>query len=287
MRQHSHSMKPLASQHFLFCLDKISGEQGLNRPFRGNLERPLFLWSTGAAGCALRQENPLTNPQDAAREPIFMIAPAVMAIIAILTIIHAVRVFLLDPAADNEFVSTLAFNPARFGAGLDLFVVASPFTYSLLHGDWVHLSVNVIWLAAFGSPLAWRIGTLRFAAFWAVTAAAGALVHALAPGSENAWLIGASGSVSGMVGAAARLGFAVDRKARPPAFSAPLLSAMDAIKRREVLQFVALWAIINLVTGTGLLSGADSPAIAWQAHAGGFAAGFLGMALFDRPARRP
>lgn len=219
------------------------------------------------------------------REPMFMIAPAVLAVIALMTAIHAIRVFVLDAATENDFLSLFAFNPARFSAGLDAFVLASPVTYSLLHGDWVHLTVNVIWLAAFGSPLAYRIGTLRFAAFWAATAIAGALVQALAPGSENAWLIGASGAVSGMVGAAARLGFVVNRKAVPPAFSAPLLSAVEALKRPNVLQFVALWAIINLISGTGLLTGADSPAIAWQAHAGGFAAGFLGMALFDRPHR--
>ena len=54
---------------------------------------------------------------------------------------------------------------------------AGPVTYSLLHGSIAHLAVNMIWLAAFGSPLANRIGTMRFVLFWVVASIAAAGLH--------------------------------------------------------------------------------------------------------------
>ncbi len=72
--------------------------------------------------------------------------------------------------------------PGGFGADVWTFV-----TYSLLHGSWMHLGVNGVWLLAFGSAVARRFGVLRFLSFFAVTAAAGAAMHLL----TNAGLAGA------------------------------------------------------------------------------------------------
>jgi membrane associated rhomboid family serine protease len=83
-----------------------------------------------------------------------------------------------------------AFVPIRYTGGyeLDVFALTSLVTYSFLHGDWTHIAVNMIWLAAFGSPLATRLGVWRFAAFWIVASIAAAGLHFLLhPMTRRRW----------------------------------------------------------------------------------------------------
>jgi len=218
------------------------------------------------------------NP-DPAGEPALFIPAVVVAAIAVLVGLFALQ-FLMPAENYRLLVVYLAFLPAY---GLhDPLALASLVTHSLLHVDATHLVVNLVWLVAFGSPLAARLGPLRFIAFWAVTAAAGALAfHAWNPAGEGL-LIGASGAISGMTGAAARFAFRVDRRRRPAAFAGAPLPLAAALANRNVLLFVAVWMVLNLVAGLGLLTGAGTGPIAWQAHVGGFIAGFLLLALFDR-----
>ena len=124
------------------------------------------------------------------REPLFNIPPVVIAVLALLALIHGVRTLLLSDDQDIVFLLSFAFIPARYdtsvvlggalpgGFGADIWTFV---TYSLIHADWTHFSVNAVWLLPFGSAVARRFGALRFIAFFAVTAAAGAdiLTHAI------------------------------------------------------------------------------------------------------------
>src|SRR4029077_3517014 len=92
--------------------------------------------------------------------------------------------------------------PGGFGAEIWTFV-----TYSLIHADWTHLGVNAMWLLPFGSAVARRFGALRFLAFYAVTAAAGAAVHLATHVGEQYPMIGASAAISGTMAAAIRFAF--------------------------------------------------------------------------------
>ena len=140
------------------------------------------------------------------REPALNIPPVIVAVLAVLALVHAVRVFVLTPAQNNELLWLLAFDPMRYGMGL-LPPAALPgglgaqiwtfVTYALLHASWIHLGVNAIWFLPFGSAVARRFGALRFLIFFAVTAAAGALAHLFAYGGQDAPVIGASAAISG------------------------------------------------------------------------------------------
>ncbi len=69
-----------------------------------------------------------------------------------------------------------------------------------MHGGFAHIAVNMIWFAAFGSPLAGRIGTGRMIIFWILTSVIAGLTHyAIYPESVTP-LVGASGAISGMMG---------------------------------------------------------------------------------------
>jgi membrane associated rhomboid family serine protease len=236
---------------------------------------------------------PSEDEQDGAperREPAFNLPGIVLAAIAICAIVHLVRVYALDFEQDLELLIRTAFIPIRYSGQfeIDIYGFSSPITYAFLHGNFAHLAINMIWLAAFGSPLANRLGAARFAAFWAVTGLAAAGLHYLLHPLDQSPLVGASGAISGMMGAAARFGFRVDRAAGKSVFAGELLPISLVLRMRGVLTFLVIWMAINLVTGlVGLAPGVEDR-IAWEAHVGGFLAGFFGVRLFDRqPPRNP
>lgn len=235
----------------------------------------------------LREGGEGAAPNIRRREPVFNIPAVVIVLIALCAALHLIRLYLLTEEQDFALLLRTAFFPVRYSAAfdVDLYALTSPATYAFLHGGFAHLIINMIWLAAFGSPLANRFGALRFLLFWLFTALAAAGLHYMVYPLEQAPLVGASGAVSGMMGAAARYGFRTDRMAGKPIFSGPRLSVARALVLRNVVIFLAVWMAVNLVSGLGLLTpGMENP-IAWEAHIGGFVAGFLCVALFD-PAPR-
>ena len=228
------------------------------------------------------------------REPILNVPPIMVATLAALALIHAVRWF-LPRSADIELLLLFAFIPARYDAGIlagavwpggfpaDVWTFVS---YALLHGDLMHLGFNAIWLLAFGTPLARRFGPLRFLAFCAVTAAAGALAHLATHFGQMAPMVGASATISGAMAAAMRFAFHSGSPLRfggnDDAYRVPALPLRDALRDTRVLAFLAVWFGLNLLFGLGSISmtGNEQP-VAWQAHVGGFLAGLMLFSLFD------
>jgi membrane associated rhomboid family serine protease len=147
--------------------------------------------------------------------------------------------------------------------------------------------VNSAWLLAFGSPLAQRFGALRFVAFFAVTAAGGALAHLATHQGEFVPMIGASASISGAMAAAMRFVFqrggpVFHRNAPPSAFRVRALSLAQSLREPRILIFLAVWFGINLIFGLGSVPIVDEgQTVAWQAHVGGFLAGLILFGWFD------
>jgi membrane associated rhomboid family serine protease len=222
------------------------------------------------------------QPDQPPREPVFNIPEIVLLLIALCAAVHLIRVYFLGIDEDTGLLLRAAFIPARYSGmfDLDVYAFTAPFTYTFLHGDWLHLGINMVWLAAFGSPLANRMGVPRFVLFWAVTGLAAAALHWAVHPFDQGPLIGASGAISGMMGAAARFAFRIDRRGGRAAFAGPALPIGVVLRSRSVVTFLAFWMIVNLATGFyGFGPGADA-AIAWEAHIGGFAAGFFGLPYF-------
>lgn len=229
------------------------------------------------------------------REPLFNIPPVILAIVAVLALVHIVRTMLLTEAQDIEFLLTFAFFPARYdsaivgtfpgGVAADVWTFV---TYALIHADWTHLGVNAIWFLPFGTAVARRFGTVRFLAFFAVTAAAGAGLHLLTHAGEQAPMIGASAAISGTMAAAMRFAFqhggplGVLREPDESAYRVPALSLVGVFSDARVLMFLAVWFGINILFGLGSISvtGSDQT-MAWQAHIGGFLAGLILFSWFD------
>jgi membrane associated rhomboid family serine protease len=228
------------------------------------------------------------------REPIFNVPAVLVATLAALVIVHAVR-SVLSHAADIEVLLLFAFIPARYDSNI-LANAAWPggtaadawtfVTYALLHADWMHLLFNSVWLLAFGTPLARRFGAVRFLAFCAVTAAAGALAHLVTHFGQMVPMVGASGAISGMMSGAMRFAFQRGGPLRfggaDESYRVPALSLVDSFRDARVLAFLAVWFGLNLLFGLGSVSitGNEQP-VAWQAHVGGFIAGLVLFSLFD------
>ena len=231
------------------------------------------------------------------REPLFNVPAVIVALLVVLALIHGVRTLLLTEDQDVWVLLYFAFIPARYdatavlggllpgGISADIWTFV---TYSLLHGSWMHYSVNAVWLLAFGSALARRFGTARFLAFFAITAAAGAAMHLLTNAGSQAPMIGASASISGAMAAAMRFAFqrggplGALRSDDDQAFRVPALPLRDVLSDPRVLAFLAVWFGINILFGLGSqsLTGGDE-VVAWQAHIGGFLAGLLLFSWFD------
>jgi membrane associated rhomboid family serine protease len=239
------------------------------------------------------------------REPLFNVPSVIVAVLAVLALIHAVRTLLLTDHQDLEFVYMFGFVPARYdaslfpggalpgGVGAEVWTFV---TYSLLHGSWMHYGVNAVWLLPFGSAVARRFGTLRFLAFFAVTAAAGAALHLATHVGEEVPMIGASAAISGTMAAAMRFAFqrggplGLWRTDEDEAYRVPALPLARVLTDFRVLVFLVVWFGLNIVVGLGSLPLAGSgQVVAWQAHIGGFLAGLLLFSWFDPPAaaRRP
>jgi membrane associated rhomboid family serine protease len=221
------------------------------------------------------------------RQRIFNLPAVTLALIALLVAIHVIRVAILTPEQSDWIIVHFGFFPSAFTAAGSPLLPADAggpwtfVTYAFLHGNYMHLILNCIWLAAFGSPLAWRFGTLRFLLFSAVTAAAGAGAYLLVHGGEDAVLVGASGALSGYMEAASRFLF-LGGGPFMRNWAAPAAPLSVVFTDRRTLSFVGIWFAVNIISGlTGGL-GADV-AIAWEAHVGGFVAGLLLFPVFDPP----
>lgn len=249
----------------------------------------------GSRGDGRQGDEPNAPPSDAisSREPpIFNLPTGVLVAVAVICGIYVLQDFVLSPATNEWIAVEFGFSPIRYLyplADQSLAWLWTPVSYSLLHGSFEHLAFNSLWLAAFGTPVCRRIGEVRFVLFWFVSSVAAAALHALVNWGEPSLMVGASGVISALMGAACRFAFG-DRQrgfARLMGREPPLLSVGQALADRTVRVFIIVWFLGNVAIAVGLpMFGADSASIAWDAHIGGFLLGFFGFAFFDPHGKR-
>ncbi|GBD98676.1 rhomboid family protein [bacterium BMS3Abin07] len=163
----------------------------------------------------------------------------------------------------------------RIGAILNVF-------YSMfLHGGFFHIAGNMLYLWIFGNNIEDRLGHLRFAVFYLLCGVVAAFGHALSAPSASIPMIGASGAISGILGAYLLL--------YPHAKVHTLIffGFFVQIVRLPAVFVIGFWAVIQLVNAIiskGMLN--QGGGVAWFAHIGGFLFGLI-MIRFWIPKRRP
>jgi membrane associated rhomboid family serine protease len=221
------------------------------------------------------------------REPMFNLPSAVSWALVVMWLLQVGRDLVLTQAQSFRLIVEGGFIPLRYSmasADQGLAWLWTPVTYSLLHGGYGHLVVNSIWLMAFGAVVARRIGAVTFVVFWVLSAICAAAIYWIFHQDSLVPMIGASGVVSALMGAAARFAFPKDgRFNRTGAHLLPRNTLQSALTNRTVVTYVAIWFGINALAAFGFAAGAAEGArIAWEAHIGGFLFGFLAFSLFDR-----
>ena len=154
-----------------------------------------------------------------------------------------------------------------------IYLALAPITYMFLHVDFIHFAINMAMLLAFGAVIARRMGSSNFLTFYLICGVISAAAWVLFNPGSTSPVIGASGAISGMFGAVGCLSLSTPR---------PGVQPFPYFSRRTALSFVLVWIVLNFVFGAlgGAVFGVDA-AIAWEAHLGGFVAGYLLIGLFD------
>ena len=230
----------------------------------------------------------------AAGEPILNVPRGVSGAAALMAAVQLIRGLLPDEV-DLTLLLALAFIPARYsGAAAELpggylTCVTSFFTYMVVHAGWLHLVVNVLWMLAFGSAVARRVGDRKFVVFSVMCGVAGAVTHLVCHFGEMAPVVGASAAISGQMAGALRFVFTAQpspARRAPDFLSAPLMPLGETVRDPRILLFLALWVAINAYFGLSAVRIAGQEGgIAWEAHIGGFLFGLLTFGFFDTESR--
>ena len=169
----------------------------------------------------------------------------------------------------------------RFPIGEGLACVTDPgrqvshlFTSMFLHGGWMHLMGNMWFLWIFGNNVEDSMGRLRFIAFYLITGLAAAFGQVVTNPNSVVPMVGASGAISGVMGAYLILYPRVKVYVLIPIFIFFTSIALPA------WMMLGYWFLIQLVSG--LFTGDDMGGVAFWAHIGGFVAGVVLIKLFAR-----
>lgn len=184
-------------------------------------------------------------------------------------IVINVLVFLLELQQGDRFIMEWAFVPARFSS--NAFGEAdNVLTAMFMHGGWMHLFGNMLYLWIFGNNVEDRFGSLRFLMFYLVSGILATFAqYVIMPGSPVP-NVGASGAIAGVLGAYLLL--------------FPHTSVRVAIgymvTTMPALIVIGGWIALQLFSGVGSIAATDETSaqggVAYMAHVGGF---FAGLAL--------
>jgi len=184
------------------------------------------------------------------------------------------RFIMLYGVVPARYVSTSLFTlPPRFTIG-------SIFVSMFLHGGWLHILGNMLFLFVFGRSIEDRFGHFQFLFLYLASGVAAALVQiAVNPGSRVP-TIGASGAIAGVLGAY----FICFPSARITTLI-PLFIIFWTVRLPAIL-LLGYWFLIQFLAGYQMLNiqTATQGGVAWWVHIGGFLCGVL-LALILRPVR--
>jgi membrane associated rhomboid family serine protease len=200
-------------------------------------------------------------------------------VVTIALIVINVLVFFLELQRGDRFITEWAFIPARFSEGPAGDWVTL-FSAMFMHGGWLHLGGNMLYLWIFGDNVEDRFGPVRYLLFYLAAGLAATFAqYAVNPASAIP-NVGASGAIAGVLGAY----LLMFPKAR-----------VDVLLGRQVVAMPAfivlgLWVALQLVSGVGSIADTaqtEKGGVAYMAHVGGFVAGLVMGVVFGGLRRPP
>jgi membrane associated rhomboid family serine protease len=190
-------------------------------------------------------------------------------------IILNVLIFFLEMAMGPqlaEFIQIFGFVPRNFLHNLSHGNVAASiipiFTSMFLHGGWLHLIANMWSLYIFGDNVEDTLGTVKFVILYLASGAVGCLAQLLSAPGSTVPMIGASGAIAGVMGAYFSLFPGARILALVPVFFFVVIEIPAYV-------FLGLWFLLQFFSGAFSILGQTHVGVAFWAHVGGFAAGWL------------
>jgi len=151
-------------------------------------------------------------------------------------------------------------------------------TSMFMHGGWMHIIGNMLYLWIFGNNIEDVLGHVRYVCFYVLCGAAAALTQSIINTHSEVPMIGASGAIAGVLGAYLVL--------FPRAHVLVLvpLGFFTQLMRLPAMLVLGFWFVLQFIQG-GLMTPGDEGGVAYWAHIGGFAAGIA--LIFLLGGRRP
>ncbi len=204
-------------------------------------------------------------------ERVYAPAKVTATLIAVNVVVFLYQVS-MPPAALNDFITQWGIVPDRLN-------LASLVTSMFLHGGWLHILGNMLFLWVYGRNVEDLIGGTRFLALYLACGVAAAIVQIISNPYSRVPTIGASGAIAGIMGA---------YLIRLPRTSIHVLFVLIFVTTFDIPApwLLLYWFGIQFLSGIGSLTSTDysGGGVAWFAHVGGFLAGMLLVRLF--PDRR-
>jgi membrane associated rhomboid family serine protease len=227
------------------------------------------------------------------RQPIFMLPGIITVLAGTMLVIHLASSLVLGPEGLDQLTIWFGFVPVRlimpeaFPGGYWP-LIWTLFTHAFLHANWEHVLINVAWLVIFGTPVARRYAAGPTMAIFLVSAAVGAIAFAATTLPSVQLLVGASGGIAGLTGAATRFIFQPVVVAPHPETGEPVVLGRHLASWRELFTnsrsraFALIWILLNAAVPILPALTGEAVQVAWQAHLGGFVAGLVMVPFFER-----
>ncbi len=194
--------------------------------------------------------------------------PIIVIIIILFNLLVFLSYFDLPEERIEQIFNILGLVPARMS-------LLSLLTYQFLHGGIFHLISNMWALWIFGDNLEDRLGHLRFLIFYLLCGVMAGFIHTISLPESEIPCVGASGAISGVIGAYIILYPMAKILCFVPIFIFLYYTQMPAIL------FGGLWFILQLLNGLVIMASEEDVAgVAWWAHIGGFIGGIFLLRLF-------
>jgi membrane associated rhomboid family serine protease len=153
------------------------------------------------------------------------------------------------------------------------------FTHMFLHGSWLHIIGNMWFLWVFGDNVEDRLGKFKYTLFYVLSGFGAAVIQSLVSfltGAVHVPMVGASGAISGVLGAYLYLFPHARILSLVPIFFFLTFMELPAVF------FIGMWVFIQIINGLITLPFAGVGGVAWFAHIGGFFAGYKLVRVFYR-----
>ncbi|MDZ7343185.1 MAG: rhomboid family intramembrane serine protease [candidate division KSB1 bacterium] len=174
---------------------------------------------------------------------------------------------------EEAFIHAYGAIPAQIVQGINLY---SLFSAMFLHGGVLHLVGNMLYLWIFGDNVEGIMGHSRYFVFYLLCGLAATIAHIVIEPNSTLPMIGASGAVSGVLGA-----YVIKFPGARVLIAVPIFICLTTF-RVPALIVLGLWFLTQLTNGLAMLGLDVSGGVAWFAHIGGFLAGAVLINFFQR-----